>query len=341
MSKKIEWGILGSANIAIKKVIPAMQKGKFCEISAIASRDLEKARHAAESLNIPKFYGSYEELLNDSEIEAVYIPLPNHLHLEWSKNAAEAGKHVLCEKPITLNAQEVKELIKIRDKTGVKIQEAFMVRHHPQWLKVRELIQSEKLGKIQSITGFFSYNIPDPKNVRNRANWGGGCLLDIGSYCINLSRFVLNAEPKRVSGLIKRDEGTGIDKLTSAILDYPNAQATFTVAGRLVPFQRMQFFGDKGRLEVQIPFNLPPDSPTQIVIDDGSDLYRRNLETIEFAAADQYTLQGDEFSKAILNETEQVIPLEDSFKNMAVIDAVFRSAKSGNWEIPENSKDFY
>lgn len=334
MSKKVKWGILGAANIAVKKVIPAMQKGVFCEISAIASRDLEKAKLAAEHLNIPKTYGSYEDLLSDSEIESVYIPLPNHLHLEWTKKAAEAGKHVLCEKPITLNANEVRELIEVRNQTGVKIQEAFMVRHHPQWLKIRELILSEKIGKIQSITGFFSYNIPDPKNVRNRADWGGGCLLDIGSYCINLSRFILETEPKRVSGLIERDEETGIDKLTSAILDFPNAQATFTVAARLVSFQRMQFFGDKGRLEVQIPFNIPPDSPTQIFIDDGSDLYRRNLETIEFAAVDQYTVQGDEFSKSILNETEQIIPLEDSFKNMAVIDAVFHSAESGNWEIP-------
>lgn len=317
-----------------------MQKGKYCEISAIASRCLEKARLAAESLNIPKFYGSYEELLNDSEIEAIYVPLPNHLHLEWSKKAAKAGKHVLCEKPITLNAQEVEELIDIRDQTGVKIQEAFMVRYHPQWLKVRDLIQTEKLGRIQSITGFFSYNIPDLENVRNHSNWGGGCLLDIGSYCIYLSRFVLKTEPKRVSGLIERDEETGIDKLTSAILDFPGVQATFTVAARLESSQRMQFFADKGRLEVQIPFNLPPDTATQLVIDDGSDLYRRNLETIEFEAADQYTLQGDEFSKAILNKTEQVIPLEDSLKNMAVIDAVFRSAKSGNWEVPEIPKAY-
>lgn len=335
MSKKVKWGILGAANIAVKKVIPAMQKGEFCEISAIASRDLEKAKADVANLNIPKIYGSYEELLNDSEIEAVYIPLPNHLHLEWTKNAAEAGKHVLCEKPITLNSGEVKELINVRNQTGAKIQEAFMVRHHPQWLKIRELIQGGKIGKIQSITGFFSYNIPDPANVRNRADWGGGCLLDIGSYCINLSRFILETEPNRVSGLIERDDETGIDKLTSAILDFPNAQATFTCAARLISFQRMQFFGDKGRLEVQIPFNIPPDTPTQIFIDDGSNLYRRNLETIEFAAVDQYSLQGDEFSKSILDDTDQVIPLEDSFKNMAVIDAVFRSAESGSWEIPE------
>lgn len=335
MNKKVKWGILGAANIAVKRVIPAMQAGKFCEITAIASRDLAKAKQVANDLNIPKIYGSYEDLLNDSEIEAVYIPLPNHLHLEWSKKAAEAGKHVLCEKPITLNAKEAKELIEVRNQTRVKIQEAFMVRHHPQWLKIRELIQSGKMGKLQSITGFFSYNLPSPTNVRNRVDWGGGCLLDIGAYCINLSRFILQTEPKRVSGLIERDAETGIDKLTSAMLDFPNGQATFTCAARLVPFQRMQFFGDKGRLDMLIPFNSPSDTPTQIFFDDGSDLYRRNLETIEIEIVDQYTLQGDLFSQAILNGIEQVIPLEDSFKNMAVIDAVFSSAETGKWEIPE------
>ncbi|MBX7172231.1 MAG: Gfo/Idh/MocA family oxidoreductase [Pyrinomonadaceae bacterium] len=335
MIKKVRWGILGAANIAIKKVIPAMQNGENCEITAIASRDLAKAKKAAETLHIQKFYGSYEELLNDSEIDAIYNPLPNHLHLEWSKKAAKEGKHVLCEKPITLNAYEVRELIAIKNQTGVKIQEAFMVRHHPQWLKVRELIQTGKIGKLQIITGFFSYNLPNPENVRNRVDWGGGCLLDIGAYCINLSRFVLETEPKRVSGLIERDAETEIDKLTSAMLDFPNAQATFTCAARLMSFQRMQFFGDKGRLDLLIPFNSPADTPTQIYYDDGSDFYRRNLETIEIETVDQYTLQGDAFSRAILNGTEQVIPLEDSFKNMAVIDAVFRSAETGNWEVPE------
>lgn len=332
--KKIKWGILGVAKIAMTRVIPAMQKGDVCEVSAIASRDAEKARLAAESLNIPIHYGSYDELLADREIDAVYIPLPNHLHLEWSKKAAEAGKHVLCEKPITLNASEARELIDVRDRTGVKIQEAFMVRHHPQWLAIRDLVRSGRIGEIQAITGFFSYNIPDPENVRNHADWGGGCLMDIGSYCINLSRFVLQTEPKRVSGLIVRDEPTGIDKLTSAILDFPNAQATFTVAARLVPFQRMQFFGEKGRLEVQIPFNLPTDTATRIAIDDGADLYQRNLETIEFSPTDHFAQQADEFSRSILNGTNEIIPLEDSLRNMAVIDAVFRSADSGKWEIP-------
>jgi predicted dehydrogenase len=335
MIEKVRWGILGTANIAVKKVIPAMQAGNFCEIIGIASRNLEKAKRSALELNIPRFFGSYEELLADKEIEVVYIPLPNNLHVEWSIKAAEAGMHVLCEKPIALNAGEVRKLIEIRDKTGIKIQEAFMVLTHPKWLAVRELIRKGRIGKLEAITGFFSYFNQDESNIRNKQELGGGALMDIGCYCINISRFIFQDEPSRVSGLIKTDSETGIDKLTSAIMDFPGGHATFTCSTQLVPFQRMQFFGSKGRIEVQIPFNIPTDTPTKIIIDDGSDLYSRNVKTIDFAACDQYTIQGDLFSKAIRDDSEQAISLEDSLKNMAVIDAVFRSAETGNWEIPK------
>ena len=334
--EKVHWGILGAANIAVKKVIPAMQSGNFCEITAIASRNLEKATQIANDLDIPKSYGSYEELLNDAEIEAVYIPLPNNLHTEWTTKAAEAGKHVLCEKPLGLNADEVSKLIEIRNNTGVKIQEAFMVQTHPQWLEVRNLIRAKRIGDLQMISGFFSYFNDDKSNIRNKTEMGGGALMDIGCYCINLSRFIFESEPKRVSSLIKRDENTGIDKLTSALLDFPNGQSTFTCSTQLVPYQRIQFFGTKGRIEVEIPVNIPPDTPTRIFIDDGKDLYGKNIETIEFPAADQYSIQGDLFSKAIRENIEQAISLEDSFANMATIDAVFRSAKTGNWETPKN-----
>ncbi len=335
MNKKINWGILGAANIAVKKVIPAMQSGEFCKIEAIASRDLEKAKRAAADLNIPKSYGSYEDLLNDSEIDAIYNPLPNNLHFEWTKKAAEAGKHVLCEKPLGMNADEVRKLIAIRDKTGVKIQEAFMVRTHPVWLKVRELIKSGKIGELQVIAGFFSYFNDDKSNIRNKKEMGGGALMDIGCYCINISRFIFEDEPQKISSLIMKDSDTGIDKLTSAMMDFPGGHATFTCSTQLVPYQRMQFFGAKGRIEVEIPFNIPPETSTRIFIDDGSDLYSKNIEKIEFPAADQYTIQGDLFSKAILENAEQAISLEDSFANMAAIDAVFRSAETGNWEKPE------
>ncbi len=336
MTKKVRWGILGAAKIAIKDVIPAMQSGQNCEIHAIASRKSDKAQKIADNLKIPKFYGSYEELLADSEIEAVYVPLPNHLHLEWTIKAAMAGKHVLCEKPIGLNAAEVRQMIEVRNRTGVKIQEAFMVRTHPQWLAVRDLIKSGRIGDLQTITGFFSYFNDDKSNIRNKIETGGGALLDIGCYCINISRFIFETEPQKVSGFIERDSETGIDKTTSAMLDFPQGQATFSCSTQLIPYQRMQFFGTKGRIEVEIPFNIPPDSPTRILIDDGSDLYGRNIETIEFEAANKFKIQGDLFSRSILENTEQSVALEDSFKNMAVIDAVFRSAETGNRETPQS-----
>ena len=336
MTEKVRWGILGTANIAVKKVIPAMQAGEFCEIAAIASRNGEKAEQTADDLNIPKFNDSYESLLSDSSIEAVYIPLPNHLHVEWAIKAATAGKHVLCEKPIGLNAEEVRKLIEVRDKTGVKIQEAFMVRTHPKWLKVRDLIREGRIGKLEAITGFFSYFNADASNIRNKPEMGGGALMDIGCYCINISRFIFEEEPEKVSGLIKRDENTGIDKLTSGMLAFPNGHATFTCSTQLVPYQRMQFFGTAGRIEVQIPFNIPTETTTRIFIDDGADLYGENIETIEFSAVNQYTIQGDLFSQNIRENSKQAISLEDSFANIAAIEAVFLSAKTGNWETPES-----
>ncbi len=255
MNKKINWGIVGAAKIAVNNVIPAMQAGEFCEISAIGSRDLEKSKRIAAQLNIPKYYGSYEELIADAEIEAVYIPLPNDLHYEWTAKAANAGKHVLCEKPLGMNAEEVRKLIEIRDKTGVKIQEAFMVRSNTQWFTVREIIDSGKLGDISAVTMFFSYFNDDKSNIRNKRENGGGALMDIGCYCINLSRLVFADEPQKISSLIERDVSTGVDKLTSAIMKFPRGHATFTCSTQLAPYQRMQILGEKGRLEIQIPVN--------------------------------------------------------------------------------------
>jgi predicted dehydrogenase len=332
MIKKVRWGVLGAANIAVKKVIPAMQSGEFCEIAAIASRSSEKAESAARNLNIPKFYGSYEELLADAEIDAVYNPLPNDLHVEWTIKAAESGKHVLCEKPIGITTEETRKLIDVRNRTGVKIQEAFMVRTHPQWLAVRDLIAEKRIGDLRAITMFFSYFNDDASNIRNRPENGGGALMDIGCYCINLSRFILDAEPRRVSALIERDEQTQIDKLTSAILDFPSCHSTFTCSTQLIPYQRINFFGAKGRIEVEIPVNIPTDAPTRIFVDKAGDLSGKNVEIIEIPAVNQYTIQGDLFSRAILENTQQPISLEDSVKNMTVIEAVFRAAESGNWE---------
>lgn len=320
---KVRWGILGTAKIAMTKVIPAMQRSEWCEIVAIASRDLSKAKAAAAELNIPKAYGSYQQLLEDDSIEAVYNPLPNHLHVPWTLIAAEAGKHVLCEKPLGLDAREAKALIEVRNRTGMRIQEAFMVRTHPQWLETRRLIHSGRIGSLRSITGFFSYFNPDPENIRNQLEFGGGALMDIGCYPITISRFMYETEPSRVLGLIERDEETGTDTLTSAVLEFPNGRSTFTCSTRLAPYQRMMFTGTEGRIEVLIPFNAPNDRPTQIVLND---------ETIEFPTCDQYEIQGSLFSRAIRENREQPIPLEDAINNMAVIDAVFRSATTSQWE---------
>ena len=331
---KVRWGILGAAKIAVEKVVPAMQRSKWVEVAAIASRDLAKAQRAAQALGIEKTYGSYEELLADDRIEAVYNPLPNHLHVPWTIKAAEAGKHVLCEKPIGMNADEARKLLEVQRRTGVKIQEAFMVRTHPQWLGTLELIRSGRIGELRVINGFFSYFNRDPKNIRNELEMGGGALMDIGCYPVTISRFIFGAEPRRVMALIERDPEMSVDRLTSAILDFPDGQSTFTCSTQLVPYQRMQFFGTRGRIEVLIPFNAPPDKPIRIMIDDGSDLRGSAIEIKEFPVCDQYEIQGELFSQAILQNTPQPIPLEDAVENMAVIDAIFRSAESGRWETP-------
>src|ERR1044072_2747734 len=320
---KVRWGILSTAKIALTKVMPAMQQSASCEIVAIASRDLAKAKAASDELNIPNAYGSYEELLEADSIEAVYNPLPNNLHVPWTVKAAEAGKHVLCEKPIALNAAEARTLIEVRNRTGVRIQEAFMVRTHPQWVETRRLIHSGRIGSLRSIAGFFSYNNPDPTNIRNQLDLGGGALMDIGCYPITISRFMYETEPTRVLGLIERDAATGTDTLTSAVLDFPNGHSTFTCSTRLAPYQRMIFTGTEGRIEVLIPFNAPNDRPTRLLLDD---------ETIEFPVCDQYEIQGSLISRAIRENSEQPIPLEDAINNMAVIDAVFRSATTSQWE---------
>jgi predicted dehydrogenase len=334
MIRKVRWGVLGAADIALKKVIPAMQRGAWSEIAAIASRDLVKAQQAARDLGIPKAYGSYEELLADPEIEAVYNPLPNHLHVLWSVRCAQAGKHVLCEKPLVLNAAEARQLQRAQIRAGVKMGEAFMVRTHPQWLRTRELIRAGHIGDLHAIQGFFSYFNRDPANIRNVVAAGGGALLDIGCYPINTSRFIFGEEPRRVMALVERDPDMHIDRLASGILDFPSGPSAFTCGTQLVPYQRMHFFGTKGRIEIEIPFNAPPDRPCRIFVDDGSDLFGAGIQTEALPVCDQYTIQGDVFSQAIRGEGEVPVPLDDAVRNMAVIDALFRSAESGAWETP-------
>jgi len=334
MAKKVKWGVLGVASIATRKVIPGMQKGAWSEIAGIASRDPRRSALAAKELGIPKFYGSYEDLIADPEIEAVYIPLPNHLHVPWSIKAAEAGKHVLCEKPIGCNAVETAELIGVRDRTRVKIGEAFMVKTHPQWLRVRELVRSGQIGPLKSIVTVFSYFNRDPQNVRHKPEWGGGGLLDVGSYPITLSRWLFGEEPKRVTGLLELDPDFGTDRLASGLLEFSCGQSVFTCGTQTNYYQRMELLGTKGRISVEIPFNAPNDRPTHLTVADGMAIYGGKVVTEEIRVCDQYTVQGDAFSRAIRENTEVPVPLEDALGNMKAIDAIFRSAKSGRWENP-------
>jgi predicted dehydrogenase len=334
VGNKVRWGVLGAARIAVRKVIPAMQKGQWSEVTAIASRDRAKAQDAARSLGIAQAYGAYEELLMDPQIEAIYNPLPNHLHVPWTLKAAEAGKHVLCEKPLSLTAEEASTLLALRDRAGVKIGEAFMVRTHPQWLRARELITSGRIGELRSIVGFFSYFNRDPNNIRNIPAFGGGALMDVGCYPITTSRFAFGEEPSRVLGLVERDPGMRIDRLTSAILDFPSGQSIFTCSTQLVPYQRMQFLGTRGRIEIEVPFNAPNDRPCRIFIDDGRDVAGGGVSTEALPTCDQYTIQGDVFSRAIRQGGEVPVSVEDEIRNMSVIEAVFRSAESGKWERP-------
>ena len=326
--------MLSTANIGIKKVLPAMQKGQRTSVDAIASRDVTKARAAATALGIPKAYGSYEELLADPEIDAIYNPLPNQLHVPWTIKAAEAGKHVLCEKPLSMTTAEAETLLAARARTGVKIGEAFMIRSYPQWLRVRELLDEKRIGELRSIMGAFSYFNSDPSNIRNQVETGGGGLMDIGCYLIHASRFAFGGQPTRVVGLIDRDPEMHTDRLTSAILDFPAGQSIFTCSTQLIPYQRIHFLGTKGRVEIEIPFNAPTDRPTRIFIDSNGDLFGGGMTTETFPVCDQYTLQGDAFSTAVLDDGEVPVPLEDAIGNMAVIDAILKSASSGQWEKP-------
>jgi predicted dehydrogenase len=331
---KIKWGVLGVASIATRKVIPGMQKGDWSEVTGIASRDLSRARKAAQELGIAKAYGTYEDLLADPEIEAVYNPLPNHLHVPWSIRAAEAAKHVLCEKPIGLDAAEAIELLRVRDRTGVKIGEAFMVKTHPQWLRVRHLVRSGQIGQLKSILTVFSYFNRDAANVRHKPEWGGGGLLDIGCYPITLSRWIFDEEPRRVTGVLELDRDFGTDRLASGVLEFSSGQSVFLCGTQTNYFQRMELLGTTGRLAVEIPFNAPNDRPTHITVADGMAVYGGAVKLEEIPTCDQYTIQGDAFSRAIRENGEVPVPLEDAIANMKVIDAIFRSAKCGHWETP-------
>ncbi len=331
MKASINWGILSTANIGLKKVIPAMQLGSNCTIVAIASRNLEKAKKEAENLNIPTAYGNYEDLINDPSIDAIYNPLPNHLHFETTMQCIKAGKHVLCEKPMVLTVEEVKTLIKARDEHNVKVGEAFMVHTHPQWIKAKELITEGFIGELKAVHGFFSYYNVDAQNIRNIADYGGGALWDIGCYPIHTSRLVIGKEPHRVTSLLTYDPKFKTDIVASVLLDFPSVQVSFTAATQLKPFQTMQFFGTEKTLTVEVPFNAPDNQACRILINEG-DILKQYTEVNEIPICNQYTLQGESFSAAILNDQDVPVPLENTLYNTAILNAIYQSGNSGNWE---------
>ncbi len=321
--RKVKWGILSTANIGVKHVIPSMQKSELCDMYAISSRSLDSAKAAAEELEIDTFYGSYEELLADPEVEAVYNPLPNHLHVPWTIKALEAGKHVLCEKPIAITAEEASLLLEaIQKYPELKVMEAFMYRFHPQWEKVKEIIHRGEIGHIHAINSVFTYHNTDPENVRNKADIGGGGILDIGCYCINLSRFLYESEPVKVKSSIDYDPNFKTDRIASGILEFEQGVANFFCSTQVEHHQRATIYGTKGYLELNIPFNAPNELTRKLWIHKDD-----RTETIIFDTCDQYSLQGDAFSRAIIDNTDVPAPITDAIANMKVIDQIFEQSK--------------
>ena len=328
MSEKVlRWGIVSTANIGVRKVIPATPKAHRCEVVSIASRDGERAARVAGELGIPRAHGTYEALLADTEVDAVYIPLPNNDHAAWTIAAARAGKHVLCEKPLAMSAAEAERMMEACASEGIVLMEAFMYRLHPSWEAVRDLVASGRIGRLRAVQSWFSYYNDDPRNIRNLPELGGGALYDIGCYCINLSRMLFGREPTRVEASLTRDE-TGTDVLTSAILAFGEDVATFACSTRSEPDQRVHIYGTEGRISIGIPFNIPPDQPAEITVTSGGDPpVNPDSETLTFPAEDMYTIQAERFANAAIDGEPPPIPPEDAIGNLRVMEAVFRAGE--------------
>ena len=327
MTTTVKWGVLSTANIGTQKVIPAIQAAPNCEVVAIAGRDIDATRTSADQLDIRRSHGSYQDLLDDPAIDAVYIPLPNHLHAEWTIRAAYAGKHVLCEKPLALSSTDALRMVDACAEADVKFMEAFMYRLHPSWQAALEMVRSGRIGDLVTVQSFFSYFNDDPANIRNIREFGGGALMDIGCYSINLSRLVFGAEPDRVAATVTRDPQSGVDILTSGILEFGNRTANFSCSTRCEPHQRVDIHGTQGRVTIDIPFNIPPDRPTHVHLTSGGNPpVAPASETFTFDPADQYRIEAELFAAAILGETEVPIPPADGVANMVVLEQLFEAA---------------
>ena len=327
-AKTLRWGVISTANIGVQKVIPGIKAADRCEVVSIASRDAGVANDVAGRLGIPNAYGSYEELVADPDVDAVYIPLPNHLHAEWTIASARAGKHVLCEKPLAMTSAEAEQMVEVCASEGVRLMEAFMYRLHPSWEAVRELVSSGRLGTLRAVQSWFSYFNDDPANIRNVAEYGGGALMDVGCYPVNLSRMLFDAEPLRVDASVTRDPTTGVDVLTSAILEFESGVADFTCSTRAESDQRVHIFGTEGRISFDIPFNIPADLPARVFVTSGGDPpVHPDTEVLTFDPADQYAIQAERFARAILEDEPTPIPPEDAVANMRVIEAIFAAGE--------------
>ena len=319
----LRWGVLSTADIARKKVDPGLSKAERCEVVAIASRDAVQARTVANELDIATAHGSYEALLADPDVDVVYIPLPNHLHAEWTLAAARAGKHVLCEKPLAMTAADAERMVEACAAAGVRLMEAFMYRHHPSWVAAMEVVSSGRLGRLRAVQSWFSYYNDDPTNIRNQLEVGGGAMYDIGCYTINLSRLLFGGEPTRVQSSVRRDPATGVDTVASAILDFPEGIASFTVSTRVESDQWVHVYGTNGRLSIEIPFNIPPDRPTRVFVTAGGDPpVAPATETLTFETKDPYTAEAEAFAAAILDGTPTPTPPADAVANMRVIESI-------------------
>jgi len=324
----LRWGILSTANIADEKVIPGIRRAARCEVAAIGSRNEARGRAVAGRHGIPRVHGSYEALLADPDVDAVYIPLPNHLHAEWTLAAARAGKHVLCEKPLAMNAADAERMIEGCRAEGVTLMEAFMYRLHPSWVAVRELVEAGRIGRLTAVSSWFSYYNDDPANIRNIRAYGGGALFDIGCYPVNLSRMLLGGEPERVAATVIRDPVSGVDILTAGILEFPTGVATFTSTIRAEDDQRVDIYGTEGRIRIPIPFNIPPDRPTEVhVIAGGDPPVAPATETLTLAPADPYTVEAERFAAAVLDGAPLPTPPEDAVANLRVIERLFAAGE--------------
>ena len=328
----LRWGILSVSNHYRMRVHPQIAGpgggAANTRIIAIASRDRQKAEEAALELGIPHACGSYEELLARSDIDAVYIPLPNHLHAEWVKKAADAGKHVLCEKPFALDAHQAAEALAHAQARGVKVMEAFMYRFHPQWVHAREVVRSGEIGRVMFMHVQFSFNNRDPRNIRNILEAGGGAIMDIGCYACSSSRFIMGKEPLRALSLVRRDAEFRTDALSAGVLDFGGAHALFSVSTQSFPSQRVEIVGTSGSISIVIPFNMYADVPAEVQIVTGV-----GPRTVRLGPAAQYRLMFEAFSQAVLEQKPVPTPPEDAVANMKAIDALFRSEKSGAWEL--------